>query len=296
MTITSSNSAADTTGTGNDNTTENSGPKRWRDVLPIHPAAELFPLMSEAELRELADDIEEHDLHEPVDLYYNRETQEIFLVDGRNRLDALELLGRIEIVSGRSTRPRRGRNPTPPIMTGGLLYQFVGGYERFDPFAFVLSKNVHRRHLTPDQRHELIVKVLKARPEASNRQIAKQVKADDKTVAKVRTELEATAEIPQLERTTGADGKARRAHRHTPEPVPSPPIERKPASRPSPSKLPTLDHVLASGPVDALCQTLTEVVERDQALAQAYFEAIVARLRAAMDRVSETDSDDQVRH
>jgi hypothetical protein len=48
--------------------------------------------------------------------------------------------------------------------------------------------------------------------------------------------------------------------------------------------------------VEALCQTLTEVVERDQALAQAYFEAIVARLRAAMDRVSETDSDDQVRH
>jgi hypothetical protein len=59
----------------------------------------------------------------------------------------------------------------------------------------------------------LIAKVLKAKPEASNRQIAKQVKADDKTVATVRRELEATAEIPQLEKTTGADGKARTTKR-----------------------------------------------------------------------------------
>jgi hypothetical protein len=35
------------------------------------------------------------------------------------------------------------------------------------------------------------------------------VKADDKTVAKVRRELESTVEIPQLEKTTGADGKER---------------------------------------------------------------------------------------
>jgi hypothetical protein len=26
--------------------TNSSQPKSWRDVLPIHPAAELFPLMS----------------------------------------------------------------------------------------------------------------------------------------------------------------------------------------------------------------------------------------------------------
>jgi hypothetical protein len=50
---------------------------------------------------------------------------------------------------------------------------------------------------------------LKAKPEASNRKIAKQVKADDKTVASVRRDLESTAEIPQLEKTVGADGKKR---------------------------------------------------------------------------------------
>jgi hypothetical protein len=30
-------------------------PKSWRDVLPIHPAADLFPPIPEAELKELAE-------------------------------------------------------------------------------------------------------------------------------------------------------------------------------------------------------------------------------------------------
>ena len=32
----------------------NTNPKTWRDVLPVHPAVELFPLMNKDELRELA--------------------------------------------------------------------------------------------------------------------------------------------------------------------------------------------------------------------------------------------------
>jgi hypothetical protein len=32
-------------------------PKSWRDFLPVHPAAELFPLMAGAELRELGENI-----------------------------------------------------------------------------------------------------------------------------------------------------------------------------------------------------------------------------------------------
>jgi hypothetical protein len=51
--------------------------------------------------------------------------------------------------------------------------------------------------------------MLKASPGASNRQIAQQANADHKTVGKVRQEQEATGEVPQLNKTTGADGKAR---------------------------------------------------------------------------------------
>jgi hypothetical protein len=43
--------------------------KSWRDVLPIHPAAELFPLMSEAELRELGEDIKQNRLKHPIVLW-----------------------------------------------------------------------------------------------------------------------------------------------------------------------------------------------------------------------------------
>jgi len=72
-----------------------------------------------------------------------------------------------------------------------------------------LSANIHRRHLTAEQKRESIAKVLKAQPSKSNRTIAKQAKVDDKTVAVVRGKLEATAEIPQLTKTIGADGKTR---------------------------------------------------------------------------------------
>ena len=72
-------------------TTSSDQPKGWRAFLPIHPAAELFPLMSEAELKELAADIDKHDLKELVCLYDDPELG-VCVLDGRNRFDALELL------------------------------------------------------------------------------------------------------------------------------------------------------------------------------------------------------------
>jgi transposase len=98
---------------------------------------------------------------------------------------------------------------------------------RFEPFAyviepaaevagqkmteaeFVISQNAHRRHLTRDQKRNIVVGLLKAKPEASDRAIAEQAKVSDKTVGTVRRELEATAEIPQLTETKGKDGKTR---------------------------------------------------------------------------------------
>ena len=108
----------------------------------------------------------------------------------------------------------------------------------------MLSLNVHRRHLTAEQRRELIAKVLKAKPEASNRLIAKQVKADDKTVASVRSVLESTAEIPQLKKTKGKDGKARPVKgkkKSTIPPVPPvPPVPIKAASLAAPEAKPAI--------------------------------------------------------
>jgi hypothetical protein len=176
----------------------------WRTHLNVHPAAELLPSFSKAELKELADDIAANGLRSSIVLWEENDA----LLDGRHRLDALALLGFLCV----DDHDRLALNR---LWTGSwvaddprmLRFVRVAG----DPYKLALSYNLHRRHLTPDQKRDLIAKVLKAKPEQSNRAIAKQVKADDKTVASVRRAMESTAEIPQSEKTVGADGKARQS-------------------------------------------------------------------------------------
>jgi hypothetical protein len=78
--------------------------KSWRDVYPVHPAADVFPLMSEEELTELAQDIKKNGLQTPILLWEEvteapkevgdkRKKGKVYVLDGRNRLDALEKLG-----------------------------------------------------------------------------------------------------------------------------------------------------------------------------------------------------------
>jgi hypothetical protein len=257
----------------------NTKPKSWRDQLPIHPAAELFPLMSKSELRELADDIKkncEH-LHERVSLWDDPD-RGTCLIDGRNRLDALELLGEVE-------------KPSPY----SRVYEWVSE-RNFDPYAYVISKNIHRRHLTVEQKRELIAKVLKAKPEQSNRQIAKQVKADDKTVAKVRRDMESTAEIPQLEKTVGADGKARRqpAHKPASNVPPKQPRKRRPDYPISESG--SVDEFMkrAMIPLGVLELALGKIALSDPALARQCVERITAELNAAIPKAIREAAEDAI--
>jgi hypothetical protein len=199
----------------------------------------MFPLMSPDELRDLGEDIKQNGLLSPILLWtYDRlnDDEPVWLLDGRNRLDALEVaLGRPVRVVCRVRRDHSNKFKIWTIETDGddgkatpitnylipasvdlltLSHVLVlGGNEDIDPFAYVISANIHRRHLTTEQKRDLIGKLLQARPAQSNVTIAKQVKVDDKTVAKVRRELEATSEIPKLEKTVGADGKSRPAKR-----------------------------------------------------------------------------------
>lgn len=70
--------------------------------------------------------------------------------------------------------------------------------------------NVDRRHLDQAQRRKMIEDDLRETPEASNRKIAAGLGVDDKTVGVVRTKLESTAEIPQLDKREGRDKKVRK--------------------------------------------------------------------------------------
>jgi hypothetical protein len=93
-----------------------------------HPAAQLFPMMPDAELSELAEDIRKNGLLEPIILLGG------MVLDGRNRLSACRRAG---------VEPR-----------------FEIAAEIASPTLYVVSKNIHRRHLTTSQRAAIAVEML----------------------------------------------------------------------------------------------------------------------------------------
>lgn len=139
--------------------------KSWRDVLPIHPAAEMFPRMSKNELLALGEDIKRHGLREGIALYND------VLLDGINRLDAMEAVG-TNLITG----------------NGEINWALLSPLDvrNIDPYEYVVSANLHRRHLTTEQKRELVEKLVKATPEKSDRQIAETTKTSPTTVGKVR--------------------------------------------------------------------------------------------------------------
>jgi len=193
--------------------------KSWRDHLKVHPAADLFPMMSEAELRELGENIKAHGLRSPIVLCaehgITEDPTQYSLLDGRNRLDAMALVSiPFELTF---ERQRRGRFKewtldTPeserPLMDSNenpILVEVLA-----DPYEYVISANIHRRHLTAEQRRDLIAKVLQASPEKSDRAIADQMKVDKNVVSRVRQKVEATGAVAPVEKRTGKDGRARK--------------------------------------------------------------------------------------
>jgi hypothetical protein len=210
--------------------------ENWRYDLPVHPAADLFPLMSEAELRELGEDIKKNGLQSPIIVMSRpgidddgEEIEQWYLLDGRNRLDAMALVGiKLEFTSV-------GMIVTNDVTLVGQkedrfgreagAYHGVREAETDDPYSYVVSANLHRRHLTLEQKRELIAKLLKAKPEASDRQIGAMAKTDGKTVAKVRGELEGRAEIPHDEKRTDSKGRKQPARKPKAKPEQKPRIE-----------------------------------------------------------------------
>jgi hypothetical protein len=184
----------------------------WRDVLPIHPACELFPALPPDELRALGEDIRKNGLHAPIAVWKEQKHFLPVLLDGRSRLDAMESIGlEIEVEScGTEFDPqiklsyRRRGDAGFPIDTIEIRGDHVSG----DPYARVISANIRRRHLTAEQKRSLIAKLIKATPEKSDRQIAETVKASPTTVGTVRAQMEAKGDVSKLD--TRKDTKGRK--------------------------------------------------------------------------------------
>lgn len=90
--------------------------------------------------------------------------------------------------------------------------------------AHARKLNMARRHLTQEQRRELIREQLRETPEKSDRQIAAGLGVNHETVGAQRKHLESTGGIRQFATSIGADGKERprQVERRT-EPEPTPP-------------------------------------------------------------------------
>jgi hypothetical protein len=168
-------------------------------ALDFHPLADLFPLMQGAEFDDLVADIKAHGLQEHIALYEGK------ILDGRNRYRAC-LAAKVTPVT---------YNADPFIA---------------DPAAYVISINLHRRHLTAEQKRSLLVELVKTSPEKSDRQLAKEAGTTHPTIAKARKQAEATGKALPVEKRTGADGKARkrptkeaREQQSAPKPVKSDP-------------------------------------------------------------------------
>lgn len=91
-----------------------------KQQFEIHPAATLFPLMTEEEYQGLKQDIAENGQREDIVVWCGK------LIDGRHRLRACEELQ---------------RQPSIAELD-----------EDQDPWKYVISHNLHRRHLTTSQR------------------------------------------------------------------------------------------------------------------------------------------------
>lgn len=94
--------------------------------MNYHPYSEILPLLDRERLEELVADIKENGLREPIWLYEGK------ILDGRNRFAAC-LIAKVK--------------PTYRKYTGT------------SPLAFVISLNIHRRHLSESQRSMAAAKI-----------------------------------------------------------------------------------------------------------------------------------------
>src|SRR5262249_60005088 len=158
-------------------------PWRWCSGLSLRRAMKSSRKMWGEERGELAEDIEAPKLHDPAAIFGAE------LLDGRARLDVLEQQGRCLFLDDGAPHPAFIIDKTH--------------VRNFDPFSYIVARNLRRRNLSQAQKREIIAKLLVDNPNKSNRSIARLLGFDHKTVATERAARVATGEIPQLLTTIG---------------------------------------------------------------------------------------------
>ena len=130
-----------------------------------HDLAELMPSMGDDEYNGLIDSIHRQGLLVPITIYEGK------ILDGRHRYRAAK-----EVKYRFSAK------------------DFVQLPPGIDPEQFVLSTNGPRRNLNREQKKELVVTLLKRKPNESDREIGRLACVDNKTVASIRETVKKQAD------------------------------------------------------------------------------------------------------
>jgi ParB-like chromosome segregation protein Spo0J len=130
-----------------------------------HELANLLPMIQGDEFENLKADIKKNGILQPIALYDDGSGLKI--LDGRNRYAAAKAVG-FKLTSVNFTK-------------------FTG--DKVAAKAFVLSTNFHRRHLTNEQKRDLIRGAITENPGASDREIARMFGVSHVTVGTVKKEI-----------------------------------------------------------------------------------------------------------
>lgn len=136
-----------------------------------HPAADLFPMMQGIQWENFKEDIRQNGFQESVTLYKNQ------ILDGRNRYKAAIELN----------------------MLDDLPIAEIDDDTNFDPYQWVISRNLHRRHLNESQRGMVAAKLAKLQHGGDRK--------SDEIKVSIDTSMEKAAEQLQVGRATVARAK-----------------------------------------------------------------------------------------
>jgi hypothetical protein len=191
-------------------------PEHWVFALPVHPAAECFPMVP-ATVVKLMQSIKENGQREPISV----DEEQKHLIAGRHRREACRLLGiapRVRIVE-----------------ISGDDYEAIATYAR--------DENLVRFHLDVDEQvrsenklatlRERVIAAAKANPTTSINQIAKDTGTTQPTASKIINEAVATGDVQRPLNVVDTKGRTQPARKPAKPPAPasSPP--------PGPSKSPS---------------------------------------------------------
>jgi len=215
--------------------------------LKPHPLAQRMPPMLTDEYADLLADIKAHGLRQPIVLFEGK------VLDGLNRLRACDDAG---------VEPR--------------TEEFTG--TKAEAEAFVLSLNVHRRHLTFEQRQKLVHVELERDPTQSDRSIAKKAKVNPHVVAKAR----AKSNVRDAHKTDRKEASGRAARGAKPKATTTP----EPASKKADTTTPAAPKPSATKPKpDADIKEQEAVMARAEAAFQEAVAALPEATRVEFERV-----------